>query len=303
MTVGVVGLGLIGGSFAKAFKYAGLTPAGAVSRYASAEDVYVDRKSAPSGTCVLGADRDEATAQLARLTGAIDDLLTEENLGSCDYIILALYPGAAVEWLTQHAASIGKKTIVIDTCGIKQRVCEACFALAAEHGFTFIGGHPMAGVHEWGFKYASEHMFEGASMILVPESTGDVQLLSAVSEQMKAIGFGSVTITSAQEHDKNIAFTSQLAHVVSNAYVKSPGAIVHKGFSAGSYRDMTRVAKLNEVMWTELFLDNREYLKAELDGLIERLQDYSRALEEGDAPRLQQLLRDGRQRKESIDFS
>lgn len=161
----------------------------------------------------------------------------------------------------------------------------------------------MAGLHRSGLKYADADLYEGASMILTPKNTDDIGLLERVSAVLKSIGFGSVTVTTPEQHDKVIAFTSQLAHVVSNAYVKSPQAQVHRGFSAGSYRDLTRVARLNETMWTELFLENRDHLIDEIDTLIESLTAYREALDKDDAERLRMLLKDGSERKERIDHT
>lgn len=276
MTVGIIGLGLIGGSLAKAFK------------------AHTDHR-------VLGYDCDASVNQYALLTGSIDGIATVETLADCELIMLAVYPAATVSYLTEMAPVIAPGTVVIDCGGIKRSICEKCRPLAKEHGWIFIGGHPMAGLHQSGFKYATAELYAGASMILTPEDTKDIALLEKVTGWLKAIGFGSVTVTSPEQHDEIIAFTSQLAHVVSNAYVKSPRAKVHRGFSAGSYRDLTRVARLNEVMWTELFLENRDNLSAEIGHLISSLQEYQTALQNGDAETLRALLRDGSDRKERID--
>jgi len=184
---------------------------------------------------------------------------------------------------------------------VKRAVCEPCFGIAAEHGFVFIGGHPMAGKQFSGIKYADADLFRGATMILVPKEHENLFTVSRLSDLLRGAGFRSMTITTADKHDEMIAFTSQLAHVVSNAYIKSPTAEEHLSFSAGSYRDLTRVAKLNETMWTELFLDNADHLGFELDCLIHSLQEYRDAIAEGDADTLCRLLKEGRERKEAID--
>ncbi|MBP5662443.1 MAG: prephenate dehydrogenase/arogenate dehydrogenase family protein [Clostridia bacterium] len=276
MKVGVVALGLIGASFAKAVK--AYTP-----------------------HTVFGENRSQSVLEFALMTDTIDGRLDETTLPECELIFLASYPDACLAWLEKHAREIRPGAVVLDGCGVKQVICEKGFAIAQKHGFTFVGGHPMAGYHKSGIKYARETLFKGASMIVVPPDARDVDLLARLTDFFKSIGFGSVTVTDAVTHDRNIAFTSQLAHVVSNAYVKSPRAIVHKGFSAGSYKDLTRVAYLNETMWTELFLDNKDFLKEEIDHLIGELRKYSDALAAGDAPALEALLRDGRERKERID--
>ena len=273
--IGVVGLGLIGGSMCKALIKA--------------------------GHVVVGMDADKTTEDYARLAGVIDDKLTPERLSQCDYLFIALYPQAAVDYLTRNAASIKPGAVVMDLCGVKRAVCAPCFELARQHGFNYIGGHPMAGTQFSGIKYARDDLFQNATMVMVTREDEDIYLLGRVRELLRDAGFKAVTLTTAEKHDEMIAFTSQLAHVVSNAYVKSPTARAHHSFSAGSYRDLTRVAKLNETMWTELFLDNADYLASELDWIIGALGEYRDAIKAGDAETLKRLLREGRKRKEEID--
>ena len=275
MTVGIVGLGLIGGSFAKAYHAA--------------------------GERVLAWNRTRSVLDFAMLDGGVDGELNEETIADCDLVLVTLYPAAAIEYLARMADRIGPKPLVIDCCGTKRVVCEACFPLAAAHGFTYLGGHPMAGTHNSGYKYARANLYHGAPMVLVPPVFDDIELLERAKELLAPAGFGHISVTTAEEHDRMIAFTSQLAHVVSNAYIKSPTARVHKGFSAGSYKDMTRVAWLNPGMWAELFLENRDYLIGELDGLIGCLNEYKSAMEADDRETLTALLDDGRRRKEEVD--
>lgn len=276
MTVGVVGLGLIGGSLAKAIKY-------------------------NTDNTVIGYDIDGNVVLKAKLLGAIDDEMTEQKIPECDIIITGLYPEATKKYITENAKKFKKGAIVLDTCGVKAYVCEDMYRVAKENGFTFVGAHPMAGLHLSGFEHSKVTMFSNASMLLVPSPDTGINELDTVRKLFSKIGFTNIQNTTPEEHDRIIAFTSQLAHVVSNAYVKSPSAKLHKGFSAGSYRDLTRVAKLNEVMWTELFLENRENLAFEVDTIIENLKQYSKALKENDAGTLERLLRDGRICKEQID--
>ena len=276
MNVGIVGLGLIGGSLAKAFK-----------RH--------------TDYTILGMDTAHAPVAAAKLLDAIDDELTLDRLCECDVIIMATYPRATVDFLEKNASKIKKDTKVIDCGGVKRVVCEKCFEIASENGFTFVGGHPMAGTQFTGFKYSIEDMFDGASIILVPDRTDDISFLSEIKNIFTSIGFEAVTISKAEEHDEIIAFTSQLAHVVSNAYVKSPTAKRHKTFSAGSYKDLTRVAKLNENMWAELFIDNGDNLSNEIESLIAELSKYNEAIKSKDFDGLKELLKQGRELKEQID--
>ena len=275
MTVGICGLGLIGGSMAKAYK--------------------------ESGHTVLGYDKDEATLGFAALDGTLDGVLNVNTLSKCNLIFIALYPSQAIIYLNEIAPLLSQDTTVIDLCGTKQTICECGFALAKKYGFTFVGGHPMAGKQFSGFKYAKATLFKGAPMVLVPPIYDDIAFLDRIKKLLAPAGFGRLSITTAEKHDAMIAFTSQLAHVVSNAYVKSPTAQNHKGFSAGSYKDMTRVAWLNENMWTELFLENKEPLLFELEYIISSLNEYKAAIENNDADTLKALLRDGRIAKEQVD--
>lgn len=275
MTVGILGLGLIGGSLARAYKLAGHT-------------VYVK-------------NRDESMLSFAMLSGAVDGKLNEDTIPQCDLILLAIYPAGSADWLEANAPLISKKALVIDCCGTKQLVCQRCFPIAKEYGFTFVGGHPMAGSQFSGFKYSRASLFQGAPMVLVPPVYDDMALLQRVKDALEPCGFGFFSVTTAADHDRMIAFTSQMPHILSNAFIKSPTALEHKGFSAGSYRDLTRVAWLNPSMWTELFLENRENLLFELDTYIQSLTQYRDALANQDGDTLYRLLDDGKKRKEEVD--
>ena len=275
MEIGIVGLGLIGGSLAKAI-------------------------SQNTDHTVYGTDLSEQVVRKAVLVDAIEQPLTDELLPQCDIVIVALYPQATIDYVKEHAHLFRKESIVVDCGGIKKLVCDTLIPLAEDHGFLFVGGHPMAGLEHSGFTYAKKSLFNNASMIFTP-TKGPIESMEKLKELFTSIGFTNIEISTAEEHDRKIAFTSQLAHVVSNAYIKSPTALEHSGFSAGSYKDLTRVAKLNEVMWTELFLENADNLVAEIDTLIGNLQQYSTAIRERDAETLCALLKDGREKKVLID--
>lgn len=275
MRVGIVGLGLIGGSFAKAYH--------------------------EKGWQVAGYDTDQTVLSFAQLADAVDDTLTMDNLGECDLILLCVRPLAAIEYLRVSAPHIGCKPVVIDCCGTKRVVCTAAFPLAEEYGFTYLGGHPMAGTQYSGFGHARANLYHNAPMVIVPPSFDDIALLTRVKELLSPAGFARFSVTTAEKHDEMIAFTSQMAHLVSNAYIKSPAASTHKGFSAGSYKDLTRVAWLNAPMWSELFLENRDFMLRELDCLMDNLQQYRAAIANDDGQTLTQLLEDGKRRKEEVD--
>lgn len=275
MTVGILGLGLIGGSLARAY--------------------------AMSGHTVYAADKDESILSFAQLAGAVDAPLIPDNIGKCELILLSIYPEGCVRWLAENARYISKSALVMDCCGVKEQICETCFPLAERYGFTFIGGHPMAGTQFSGFKHSRADLFQGAPMVLVPPRFDDITLLEQAKNALSCCGFGSFSVTTAKDHDRMIAFTSQMPHIISNAFIKSPTALDHKGFSAGSYKDLTRVAWLNPGMWAELFLENREFVLKELDTLLSSLAEYRKALEDFDAETLTVLLAEGKERKEAVD--
>lgn len=267
--IGIVGLGLIGGSFAKTIRQ-------------------------KTNCRILGCDLDAALVQRACQEKVLDEALTAETCAACDMLLVALYPQATIAWMQQHAPSIPAHCVVIDCCGVKRAVSPVLCDLAAQYGFRYVGGHPMAGREQSGYNAATASLFEGASMILtdVPEDL-DAQLEAF----FVSLGFGGICRSTPSQHDRIIAYTSQLAHVLSSAYVKSPAALEHDGFSAGSFADMTRVAYLNETMWTQLFLDNADYLSEEVRGLCSRLCEYADALEHRDEKTLFTLLQQGRLRK------
>ena len=276
--VGVVGLGLMGGSFARAFRAAGV-------------DVYA-------------WNRTKSTLELAEIEtvrGELDD----KTIPTCELIVLAGYPQSAIDWLAEKAGLIADGAIVIDTVGVKRVICEKCGAIAKGRDWTFVGCHPMAGTQYSGFAHSRATMFKGAPMVVVPPEGMDdferVEILERLKALLAPCQFGSFTLASAPVHDRMIAFTSQLCHVVSNAYVKSPSSRDHHGFSAGSYRDLTRVARLNAPMWSELFLENRENLLFELDTYMRALQAYRDALANRDADALTALLEAGKKAKEDVD--
>ena len=275
MVVGIVGLGLIGGSAAKAFKAAGVT--------------------------VLACDINEPIVSYAQLEGTVDAVLDDGNIGRCNLLLLTATPKAVAGYLRDNAMLVNPKTLVIDFCGTKRKICELGFALAAQYGFTFVGGHPMAGLQYSGYKYSKATLFSGASFIIVPPVHDDIELLDRVKHSLEPLGFKKFMVTTADFHDRMISYTSQMCHVVSNAFIKSPSAKFHRGYSAGSFRDFTRVSRLNEDMWTELFLENKEHLLGELDLLINSLYEYRNAIATDDANLLRGLLRDGRIAKEESE--
>jgi prephenate dehydrogenase len=272
--IAIAGLGLIGGSLAKAFR-----------KYC--------------GCGVAGFDRDPAVLKAALACGAVTRAGTGRDLRGADLLCLCLYPGAAADFVEKHLGDIRPGCVVTDTCGVKAAVCRRLAPLAERGGFVFVGGHPMAGTEKRGFAASDADLFRGASCVLTPcgAPQSAVDLLKAAAG---ALGFGRVVLTTPEEHDRRIAFTSQLPHALACAYVMSPQCPRHAGFSGGSYRDVSRVANLNEALWAELFLENRGALVQELDRLTQNLTRIRNAVAAQDAETLRALLRRGRKIKEEL---
>ncbi len=271
--IGIVGLGLIGASLAMAIKQN------------TEHNVY-------------GLDINEQTMHRALEEGSIDGVL--EDYSALDLLIVALFPQAAVELILDKVEQMKPGSIVMDICGVKKSVVTQVAQVCKSHKVEFIGGHPMAGRERWGYENATATLFNGASMILTPIFT-DSWALERVQQLCNAIGFGRIVFTDPESHDKMIGYTSQLAHILSSAYIKNPLCMNYKGYTGGSFQDLTRVARLNPVMWSELFLLNRQNLLDDLDILIASLQEYRHAIEENDAQRLTQLLADGSRIKEALN--
>ena len=275
-TVGIAGLGLIGGSMAKAVRQ------------------YTD-------CTLLGYDTDGAVLSRALDEGVVSAALTADRLAECDLVIVALYPQAVVEYVSAHRDHFRKGGVVMDCGGVKDVVCTPLADVVKDAGFWFVGGHPMAGIERSGYGHSFPELFQGASLILTPYPGTPRECLDGIWELARQLGFGHLQLSTPEEHDHIIAYTSQLAHVVSCAYVGSPSAPNFEGFSAGSFKDMTRVAKLNEEMWTELFLENQEALVREIDTLVEELAAFAYTIRRGDRERLKDMLRHAREIKEAID--
>ena len=273
MKICIVGLGLIGGSLAKAIK------------------------KNTHESC-FGIDIDRGTIAGALAQEAIDGEMAIDDLAGCDVVIVGLHPEATIKFITDNAGKFKKGSIVLDTCGVKGEIVRAVEGVCIENGVNFLGCHPMAGREFSGFAYSVDNLFEKASFIMTPTDRTPMRVVQEISRLAYNIGFAKVVVSNVEEHDSVIAFTSQLAHVVSSSYVKSPSLLKQAGFSAGSFKDLTRVAKLNEDMWTELFLMNRGPLVDEIEHIIARLTEYRDAIANNDAQRLHDLLKEGRELKE-----
>ena len=256
MKIGIRGMGLIGGSFEKAFLR--------------------------EGHSVLNL-KDASPAEI----------------GSCGLVVVCLPPLMVAPWIREHAGDFAPDALVTDAAGVKGVVCEALADVAKASPWTYVGGHPMAGKERSGYGNSTADLFKGASMIFTPYPWTDVAAIERLKAIFSEIGFGRFVVTDPGRHDEMISYTSQLAHVVSSAYVRDPLSSSHIGFSAGSFQDMTRVATVDPDVWTDLFLSNSAALDAVLTRLIDRLEEYRDSIRDGDAARLRGLLAEGRAAKEA----
>ncbi len=274
LNIAIVGLGLIGGSLCKA-----------ISRFTD-------------HTC-YAIDIDPDTINSAVDSGIIRRGITPEELCRINLTIVCLHPKDTINFILDNKDHFKKNSIVIDVCGVKEAVVSAVSEPLSKRSVNFVGTHPMAGREFSGFSYSTDNLFDNASFIITKTPATNPIAISFLSDFAKALSFKSVVITTPAEHDRIIAFTSQMAHIVSNAYVKSPMLYKYKGFSAGSFVDLTRVAALNESMWTELFMFNRKAILEELDNIITHLTEYRDAISDSDADKLKKLLKDGSDLKKS----
>lgn len=274
MNIAIVGLGIIGGSLAKAF-------------------------SKRTEHHIIGINRTKETLEQALKDGAISEIGTQESLAKADIVYMCTYPEHIVNFVKENAAFFKKGCIVTDVCGIKSEICEKMTKICRDNGLVFCGSHPMAGKEKFSYSAADADLFIGASYIIVPCGCGE-DVSDTIADRAKELGFGSVRIATPEEHDRMIAFTSQLPHVLACAYVKSPCCPEHTGFSAGSYRDVSRVASINENLWTDLFLDNKEPLCKEIQILIDNLEMFKKLISSGDEENLREQLRQSRLVKEKL---
>lgn len=276
MKIGIVGLGLMGGSLGRAL----------VKK---------------TDHTVFARDIDEDAMLKGGMLEAYHAELNRENAAELDVLALAVLPSAMENILDEFLPLLKSGAIVTDLAGVKRPVVDIMKAAARRRpDIEFVGGHPMAGREFSGVAHSTAGLYENSSVLLVPVAAS-LEALAAVKKMYTSIGAEGVVITDAETHDEMIAYTSQLAHVVSSAYVKSPSADKHYGYSAGSFRDMTRVARMNTAMWTELMTENSDNLGKEVRAMAARLNEYADCLENGDREKLFTLLDEGNEKKLSVE--
>jgi prephenate dehydrogenase len=253
---GFAGLGMMGGSFAKAIR-----------------EKLLDRHG--SSGKILALDSESAVRAAAIELGIADEAFGPEAaapmLGRCDIVFVCLYPAKTIEFLKKHRCDFKSGAIVTDISGVKAPVMEALGDILRED-VDFICGHPMAGSEKEGFYHSKSHIFEGRNYILMPHPSNKRENLAFFKDFAAALGFARITETDYESHDRKIAFTSQLCHLIASALVESAEDSGITAFGGGSFEDLTRIAMINAPLWTELFLANRKELLAQTDAFILSLE-------------------------------
>ena len=274
MNILICGLGLIGASLAKTLKK-------------------------NTNHIVLGWNRTESVTEKALRDGVIDKTGDIDSLmAEADITFVNFYPEAIVPFILEHKNSFKKDSVVTDSCGIKTKICRAMEKEKLD--FYFIGVHPMAGREVGGYDNSLDNLYDNASFIVTPVDGTPRNKVDALVGLAESMGFARTVVTTPEHHDEMIAFTSQIAHVLACSYVLSPLAPSHAGYSAGSYRDVSRVARINADMWADLFIDNKEALVKEIDDLVSNLMQFKYNIVNEDSPALKDLMNRANKIKEEI---
>lgn len=276
MNIAIIGLGLIGGSIGRS----------------------IIKNTTHK---VYGKDINSDSVLKAKLLRAIDCELAEEDYAKIDMLIVATCPNTAIKIIEEISPKLHDGAIIVDCCGNKKKVVDSMKNLSKIYPkLNYFGGHPMAGREFSGISHSTINLLDRAYFLLVPINA-KIAVTAEIKQFLLSLGCLDVVITDEITHDKMISYTSQLAHIVSSAYVKNPLSLKHTGYSAGSFRDMTRVAKLNPTMWTELMMDNKENLVAQIDDIMLHLQEYRQALIADNKEELTLLLQQGNDIKEQAE--
>jgi prephenate dehydrogenase len=255
----VIGMGLIGGSICKSLQ--------------GKHDVF-------------GIDLSEEILKDALNCGYIQGI---GYLKMADIVIVATPPKTVLETLKHSISQMKKNSIIIDVCGVKELFSKEINSFLENNNrenITYIGCHPMAGKENFGYNHSDARLFKGRDFIMTVEERMDKTAVEAVRQLARDMGFGRITECSPEHHDKVIAYTSQLAHIVSSCYVKSPTLPFVDGYCGGSFQDMTRVATLDREMWADLFLMNRENIIDETENLVKSLTNFLETLKSADKMQL-----------------
>lgn len=275
MKVGIVGLGLIGCSFAKALKL-------------------------KTHNLVIGVDKNNDTTIKARINRIIDDTLTYQNVSECEIVLLCIPQGEAIKYLEDYSANFSPDTIVLDCCSVKDQICRTGYEMSQKFGYTFVGINPVVDTERRALERSHYDLFNKSSVVLCARYDAPIQALNKVNTFLTSVGFKNIEMSSASENDATIAYTVQLPRIISSSYIISDASNEHYGFSSNAFDDMTRWSSAPDYMADEM-VENSDVLLSELDGLIERLTRFSDALIASDTNAVKALLRESAKKKEYLD--
>lgn len=279
-SIAIVGLGVVGGSFAKAL-----------------------RKNALAGEQILAIDRDQATLEASLTEGVIDrgERRNQTILQEADIVIIALYPQALKEFVQTHQTEFKPGAIVTDTAGVKGALMQKMQANLPDQ-VDFIFGHPMAGRENRGYAYSDATVFQGANYLLTPTENNQPQNIETLQKFLKRLGFKRVSVVTPEKHDQMIAFTSQLCHTIAVSLINSDDPERDTvQYIGDSYRDLTRIAKINDSLWTELFQENKLELLKAMNDFEDQFQQMKKAIELDDHETIQELFRESTKRRQELE--
>lgn len=272
----IVGLGLLGGSYAKGLKEAGYR--------------------------VYGIARRQETIDYALNHRLIDEgsIEPEAFLDQADVVIFGLYPHIMIDWIKEHQHAFRPHTLLTDVSGVKVNVADTIQSFLRDD-VEFIAAHPMAGRETSGIEYANTEMFKDANYIIVPTEKNSEEAVATSRQIAEILQFHHIATLSMQEHDEMIGFLSQLTHVIAVSLMNTHDNSHLVEYTGDSFRDLTRIAKINETMWTELFLLNKKILLHEIDAFANELKHFRDTLENEDTEEMKRLFIQSTQRRKKFD--
>ena len=273
----IVGLGLLGGSYARALRRFGFHIS-AVTREQSSIDYALREGIIDRGTTELDAD----------------------IIGEADLVIFALYPHVFVEWIEQNQGLLKSGALITDVTGVKRGVVGKVQGMLRDD-LEFIAAHPMAGREVSGVENSTEKMFIGANFIVTPTEKNTPEAIETCIELGRLLGFANVATLSPDEHDEMIGFLSQLTHCIAITLMTCNDKENMEKFTGDSFRDLTRIARINDLMWSELFLENRDVLLEQMDMFMAKFAELRAMISEDDADGMREMMRLSTRRRALFD--
>ena len=273
----IVGLGVIGGGYATALTQAGFKV-----------------------SCITKEQKDIDYAIEQGMISYGTTYVDEELVGNSELIIFALYPTIFIDWVKEYKHLFTKGCIITDVSGVKTAVVDAVQSILPE-GIEFISAHPMAGRERSGVEFSSAEVFRGANFIITPTDKNTDGAIELCKDLARVLGFAKISTLSAEEHDRMIAFLSQLTHCIAVTLMNANHSEGLEKYTGDSFRDLTRIAKINDRMWSELFMLNRDALLDEMDAFEKEFIRFRTMLKDGDTNGMREAMRSATKRRSLFD--